>query len=390
MLAGEEASAPAPGRGRRAACPRGSGEQLVRVGLDLADDRDERAARVVDPLGHRGQRAEVRVVGPDTLEEPREVDQLGGVESLVHHEVPEQLGDQILQAQELAGPEHLRDHRAQELLLPADPREVRHLVARLVPRPDVRERGPPVEVLAAGGDVEQRQRVLHRIRHAHVDAAEGVDHPLEPQQVDVQDVVDLHPADAPDRPGHALRPAAVHAALERGVDLALPHPRDVDPQVSRERHEHDLPAIGPRVHEDDRVRAVLAADVRVGAERDQFLGRQALAGVAAEQQVVARALVASAGDVPWTRGPGGRGRQLGDRRDRRARPEVRSHDDRGDHRDERGDGRGAGQEDPSHVRMGVGAGALGAWGVAGWRRRVRWGHRLGSGTAPFPRTRAYP
>jgi hypothetical protein len=139
------------------------------------------------------------------------------------------------------------------------------------------------------------------IGHAHVDASEGVDHPLEPQQVDVQNVVDLHPADAPDRPGHALRPAAIHAALERGVDPAFPHPRDVDPQVARERHEHDLPPIGPRVHEHDRVRTVLAADVRVRSEGDQFLGRQPLTRVAAEQQVVARALVASAGDVPWAR-----------------------------------------------------------------------------------------
>ena len=63
-------------------------QQLVRVGLDRSDDRDERAVRVVDAFGDRRERAEVRVVRPDTLEEPREVDELGGIEPLVHDEVP--------------------------------------------------------------------------------------------------------------------------------------------------------------------------------------------------------------------------------------------------------------------------------------------------------------
>jgi hypothetical protein len=292
-----------------------------------------------------------------------------------------------LQVEQLARLQQLRDHRAQELLLPADPGEVRHRVARLMPRPDVRQRRRPVEVLTSGGDVQQRELVDHRVRHAHVDAAEGVDDPLKPEEVDVQDVVDLHPGDALHGSSHSLRTTAVDASLERGVDLALAHPRDVDPQISGEREEDRLLPIGARVDEDDRVRAVLSADVRVRAEGDDLLARQALAGVAPEQQVVARVLVAPARDVHRAGGAGGR-RERGDVLDLPARPDVGAHDERGDHRDERGHGRGPGQEHPSDVR--TRAGRLRVLGVLGRRRRVRRGHRLASGTAPFPRTRAYP
>jgi hypothetical protein len=113
-----------------------------------------------------------------------------------------------------------------------------------------------------------------------------------------RDVVDLHPRELLHRPGDALSATPVDPALERRVDPPLTHPGDVlDPQVAGERDEHHLPAIRAGVHEDDRVRAVLAADVGVVAERDDLLLREPLARVAAEQQVVARALVAPAGDV---------------------------------------------------------------------------------------------
>src|SRR5215207_11567834 len=106
-----------------------------------------------------------------------------------------------------------------------------------MPGPDVRQRRRPVEVLTSGWDVEQRELIDHRVRHAHVDAAEGIDDALEPEQVDVQDVVDLHPGDALHGSSHSLRTTAVDAPLERGVDLALAHPRDVDPQISWEGEE---------------------------------------------------------------------------------------------------------------------------------------------------------
>ena len=309
------------------------------------------------PSGTVGSARKSALSVPTSLEQARQINELGRVQAVVHDEVPEQLRDELsCKLEQLARLQQLRDHRAQELLLPADTGEVRHRVARLVSGPDVRERRRPVEVLASGGDVEERERVVHRVRHAHVDAAERVDDPLESEEVHVQDVVDLHPGDGLHGPSHPLRTTAVDAALERRVDLALPHPRDVDPQVSGKREEDRLFPVGPRVDEDDRVRTVLAADVRVGAERDDLLACQALAGIAPEQQVVARVLVAPARDVHGARGARGRG-ERGDVLDLPARPEVGAHHERGDHRDERGDCRRASQEDPSHAR--VRAGALG-------------------------------
>ena len=62
------------------------------------------------PSGTVG-RLEVRVVRPDTLKQPGQVDELGGVHALVH-QVAEQLGHELLQPQQLAGLQDLRDHRA--------------------------------------------------------------------------------------------------------------------------------------------------------------------------------------------------------------------------------------------------------------------------------------
>ena len=71
---------------------------------------------------------------------------------------------------------------------------------------------------------------------AHVDAAEGVHDLLEPVEVDVEVVVDRDAGQSRHgRLGHELRAAALHPALERGVDLVRAVPRDVDPQVARER-----------------------------------------------------------------------------------------------------------------------------------------------------------
>ena len=151
------------------------------------------------PAGVLGDRAEVGVVRPHAAELVGEVDEVGDVEALVDDEVVEQLGDQARQVQELARLEQLADHRPEELLLPADPGEVRDAVARLVPRPDVRERRRAVERLAARLDVQPRELVLHRVRDAHPHPAERVDEPLEPRERHVQDVVDLHAGDLRDR-----------------------------------------------------------------------------------------------------------------------------------------------------------------------------------------------
>ena len=165
--------------------------------------------------------------------------------------------------------------------------------------PDVGERGPAVEVLATGGDVEQGQLVEHRVGHAHVDAAERVDDPLEAEEVDVQDVVDLHPGELLHRPGDAL--SATPSIPPSNAVLILPSPTPGMSSTHRSRgNETNTTSRRSGVHEDDRVRAVLAADVGVVAERDDLLLGEPLARVAAEQQV-ARALVAPAGDVHGSR-----------------------------------------------------------------------------------------
>ena len=109
-----------------------------------------------------------------------------------------------------------------------------------MPRPDVRECREAVEVLAPGGDVEQRQLVDHRVRDAHVDAAERVHDPLKPTSDTYMTWWTCIPVRFLTRPRDELRSAAVDAVLERGVDPALADAGDVDPQVAREGQEDRL------------------------------------------------------------------------------------------------------------------------------------------------------
>ena len=78
------------------------------------------------------------------------------------------------------------EDRAQELLLTADPGEVRDHVARLVARTDVGQSLVPIEGLTSGLDVESRERVRHVRRDAHRDTAEGLDDALEPGEIHVE------------------------------------------------------------------------------------------------------------------------------------------------------------------------------------------------------------
>ena len=70
---------------------------------------------------------------------------------------------------------------------------------------DVAERGPSVQLLAAGGQVDAGQRVADGLGRAHGDAADGVDHGGEAVEPDLGVVVEPHPGGLLDRLGQQRR-----------------------------------------------------------------------------------------------------------------------------------------------------------------------------------------
>src|SRR5699024_7148457 len=142
------------------------------------------------------------------------------------------------------------------------------------------------------------QLVVHqRAGGAHLDAADGVDHRLEPREIHAEEVVDLQSGEFLD---HLYQAAGAAERIRRvqldvvlggngfvGVGARRIVPalaaRPVDVQVAGERDAHHAVAAGGDVHEHDRVRAS-ALDLLGTA--GAYLGVCAGAGVDADDQVV--------------------------------------------------------------------------------------------------------
>ena len=96
---------------------------------------------------------------------------------------------QPVEAGQRAAGEDLRDQRGDERLLPLDPADVA-AVADAVANPHVGERLLAVQGPGAGRDGDAVLRAVDVLRHADLDAVDGVDHVLEAAEVDDDVVVD--------------------------------------------------------------------------------------------------------------------------------------------------------------------------------------------------------
>jgi len=124
-------------------------------------------------------------------------------------QVPALIGDQVLlgdreQLGELAEvgehalvlqfPDHVVDHRLLTV------RAVQVAVGQVVPLPDEGQRLRRVEQVISGGNVRSRVgRIVGPVVQAHLDAAEDLRQPVEPLQVELGEVVDVHPGERLDR-----------------------------------------------------------------------------------------------------------------------------------------------------------------------------------------------
>ena len=231
----------------RAGCPEGPApadrvEDLLRRRVDAEHrfpvDRGRRPR--YRPELHRPRR--------QATELSDEVDQVARPQPLIAMERGQDGAHERRSARDHARSQHLVDHGSEELLLPADPREVGDVVAGEVSGPDVRERLVAVEALATGLDHERRVRVGDVAGFVHVDlgrrpirpcrrqvprrvdlvrrdaqvhTAQRVHDPLEPVEVDVQVVVDREAREVRHGLRDALGPTTAQTALERGVDAIV-------------------------------------------------------------------------------------------------------------------------------------------------------------------------
>ena len=165
-----------------------------------------------------------------------------------------------------------------ELALVGHPVEVG---ARRCTGPDVPECGAAVQLLASGGQVDTRQRIIDRLGRAGGDAAEGVDQDRETTEAHLGVVVDPQPGGLFDR----LSQQGGAAERERRVDLVgavagyrhIRITRDGDHRGGRARPH-------PRqVYQQDRVGAAVA-DVAAGGQLGLLLGGERFAAVGPDQE----------------------------------------------------------------------------------------------------------
>ena len=144
-----------------------------------------------------------------------EVAQVADLEVLVDLQGPRGDVEEAVQAQrvgERPRAEHLADHRPEELLLAGDPVEV--AVRELLALPHEGERLVALDHLAPCGQVDARVLLLGRPGQADLDAAELVDHALEPLEVDLQVVVDADLGEVLDRVDEQGRVAELEGPVE--------------------------------------------------------------------------------------------------------------------------------------------------------------------------------
>ena len=107
-----------------------------------------------------GNRPELDRARRDPLELLDQIDDVCEIEALVGDEVAGDGADERGGLRDLTRRQEPVQYRAEELLLPADPREVGNQVARLVAGPHVGQRLVAVERLASSLDVQAGERIL--------------------------------------------------------------------------------------------------------------------------------------------------------------------------------------------------------------------------------------
>ena len=180
----------------------------------------------------------------------------------------------------------LMHHGVKERLLAVRPVQV--AVGQAMALSDERQCLPRIQVLEAGVEMGARVAVAGRVVEADFDAAEYPGELVEPVQVDLGEVVDMHPGELLDcshggRPtglvpkeskliltnGRVLGPEllllVVHAHAVGLVDLArllrADRAREVDPVVTGNREADGLLSAGEYVYEDESICVVTASAV---------------------------------------------------------------------------------------------------------------------------------
>jgi hypothetical protein len=203
---------------------------------------------------------------------------------------------ELQRVEQQPGARRLADDGRDEHLLVLDPAEVAP-VADGVAGAHEPEGVLAVEGVLAGGDDEAAadraagrrvcpHRVVDGMGQADLHAAERVDHALEAEEVDLDEVVDAQVGQALDGGDRASGSADAVGGVElvvrrcRELPAGQPTAGDLRVGVPRDADQHRLLPVGRDVHEDRRVRARtgdLGAEVRTTSER---------AGVGPDQQHV--------------------------------------------------------------------------------------------------------